>query len=331
MLQLTSTINQAYCRAWKCDYWIVRGIPFQLDDDSLVTERLVIQGRKQRPPTTSTKNDPCGRSTSSASDDATLSSTSVPRVTTTRTSTTIQSIPASRSTYNKVAILEMVLAHNNNNNKDDVAAVQYDRLLLLDADAMLYDFDHDIATAIPIDRVVAAHRTHRNTTTTTTSTTTASTNTGSINVGVTVWNLRHPLTGLLVQKWKARCLARIVQHKHDDDQAPLQQLLKHMPDPARDRVVYALDETLGYAQGRWVKHFIRRSNDWLPPASSSQPNNDDNNSAAAVAAVRGDERRMQITHAVCEVCQRYWPVCQEQSEENRRIDSDNGTGTNVSM
>ena len=281
LLQLTSPVNQAYCRAWKCDYWIVRGVPFQMNDE-LVTERLVVEGRNIHRTTIATVNPP-------------ISSRKI--------------IPASRSTYNKVAILEMALWHNNQQHAPVAALTKYDRLLLLDADAMLYDFDRDIATAVPDDRIFTAHRTHHPTTTTnnsTTETTTTTTNSGSINVGVTVWNLRHPETSLLVQAWKKQCLKRIRQHKHDDDQAPLQKLLQQLPnDKQRNRVVYAVTDELGYAKGRWVRHFIRRSNAWQDDDDNSPTNSTYNNNA-----LRGEERKVQISQAVSEVCHRYWPVCE---------------------
>lgn len=303
LLQLTSPINQAYCRAWKCDYWIVRGIPFQMNDE-LVTERLVVDGRIIHRAISATVNPPIASH---------------------------ETIPASRSTYNKVAILEMALWHNrqqqqqHNASSASTASVTkyYDRLLLLDADAMLYDFDRDIATAVPDNIIFTAHRTHHptNTTTTTTTDMTLSTNisAGSINVGVTVWNLRHPQTPFLVQVWKKQCLKRIRERKHDDDQAPLQKLLQQLPnDKQRNRVVYAVTDELGYAKGRWVRHFIRRSNAWHDidnNINTNQTNSTNNNNTA----LRGEERKAQLSRAVSEVCQRYWPVCEPDDEEIRMV------------
>ena len=263
LLQMTSHINQAYCRAWKCDYWIVRGIPFQVDDEQLVVGGRIINRTTTRPSLTSG-----------------------------------EIIPASRSTYNKVAILEMALWHNQ---QSASAATTYDRLLLLDADALLYDFDNDIAMAVPYDRVFTAHQTHHNTTIT---------NSGSINVGVTVWNLRHPLTPLIVQAWKRQCLRRIRQHKHDDDQAPLQKILQQIPnDEQRNHIVYAVTDKLGYAKGHWVRHYIRRSNAWHDDNQTSTNNSN---------ALRGEGRTAQISQAVSDVCQRYWPVCESDNENDNK-------------
>lgn len=271
LLQQTSLVNQAYCRAWKCDYWILRGIPFQNGSDTtsssgetataIITERHIVEGHRQREVVPPDFSPILSVTTNKTFDQAHADETA---------------IPASRSTYNKIVILELALQEG-----------RHDRLLLLDADAMVYDFDRDIAAAVPDNRVFTAHRTHGNVT-----------NTGSVNVGVTVWNLRHPLTPMIVQRWKQSCLARIRDNKHDDDQAPLQHFLKELPDAQRDRVVYAIPDELGYAKGAWIKHFIRRSDDWR------------------AGRLRGDERQAQITAAARTVCRRYYPVCEEEEDDN---------------
>ena len=266
MLDLTSVINQAYCVAWKCDYWILRGIPALNEDDessssSLLTpERYVVDGERQRivPPLLINE------------EPETTNTTDVP-------------VASSRSTYNKVVLLELATLHE----------TKYDRLLILDADAMLYDFDRPIASAVP-DKgcVFTAHKTHRN----------DPPGTGSINVGVTVWNLRDPLTPIILQKWKQMCGERVRNGLHDDDQAPLQSLLKkqQLDQTKRNRVVCAVNDEFAYAKGRWVKHFIRRSDAWGDDSGGEQQGGD---------VVRGAERLAQIRAVSEEICERYHPIC----------------------
>jgi hypothetical protein len=162
------------------------------------------------------------------------------------TSTT--TVPESRATYNKVMILERVLT--------DPSYQQYTALLLLDADALVYDFSRDIvSTLLPRDKILVAHQVeqsdpvHRD-----------NAPTFNINIGVTLWNLRHPSTLSLVQVWKSECLYRIQKQPHlrDSDQTPLQNILRQMTRAQQSRYILALsDNELGYSHGRYIRHFIR--------------------------------------------------------------------------
>jgi hypothetical protein len=126
---------------------------------------------------------------------------------------------------------------------------QYEALLLLDADAMIYDFSRDIADLLPRDKLLVAHKVKN----------TDSNYTANINLGVTLWNLQHPVLPIIVEKWKKLCLQRILNRSNldDNDQVPLQKLLNQLPDVQRQKLVLAVSHELGYGRGRLVKHFIR--------------------------------------------------------------------------
>ena len=148
--------------------------------------------------------------------------------------------PESRSIYNKVILLERAVREK-----------YYDLLLLLDSDAMLFDFSRDIASLMMNDTtMLVAHKVHR----------ADSNHTGNINNGVTLWNLRHPATSKVAQRWKEKCLIRIRNQTHlrDDDQTPLQSILqKELTESQRRELILALSDQLGYGKGQFVKHFIR--------------------------------------------------------------------------
>ncbi len=63
----------------------------------------------------------------------------------------------------------------------DESYSHYDKLLILDMDAMMYDFSRDIAHLLPQDKMLVAHKVVRG----------DSPVTANINIGVTLWNLQH--------------------------------------------------------------------------------------------------------------------------------------------
>jgi disulfide oxidoreductase YuzD len=150
-------------------------------------------------------------------------------------------VPESRATYNKVMILYHVLTN--------MKYQQYNKLLILDSDALMYDFSRDIATLIPDNRMMLAHRVKRNDTDAT----------WDINIGVTLWNLRHVATFPFCKAWKKACLNRIINHPtlRDSDQTPLQAILKEIPEDDRRKMIMSITSELGYGFGKFVRHFIR--------------------------------------------------------------------------
>jgi hypothetical protein len=272
-LSVTSRVNQAYAIVWHCDYLILRGtmdpnIPW---NETFQIERLVVRGKRM--PSAFRRRFPAKRAQRK----------------------TAPILPASRATYNKLAILHLALSER-----------QYDSLLILDADAMMYDFSRDITTLFPPDMLphgaasktesnksnssrakrgalLVAHKTNRSDVPAT----------GSINVGVTLWNLRHPLTPFLLDRWKLMCELRLWSGRGDDDQAPLQSILKKDLDATkRERVVHAISKEFAYDNGLFVKHFIR-------PARS----------AWNVSERTQQYRLMKMQQAAEEVCSRYSSVC----------------------
>jgi hypothetical protein len=258
-LSLTSKINIAYARKWGYDFWILRGLPFSGPhlNASYTLERHVIQGQLQEIP-------------QSISEDA---------------NEVEPTMSYSRATYNKLTLLQLALQEEDES---------LHGILILDADAMMYDFSRDIAGLLLPNTVVVAHSTNTNNATTNSD----ASSSGSINVGVTLWNIRHPLAPLVYQRWRDRCVRRILYHpdKMDDDQAPLQHILKYELDAERrSRVVTALEgKEFHYASGTFVRHFIR-------PAGSTW---------TSYSTADGDALRLQkMQRSIAEVCARNQGVC----------------------
>jgi hypothetical protein len=149
--------------------------------------------------------------------------------------------PPSRATYNKVMILDKVL--------NDFQYQTYDKLLIMDSDALMYDFSRDIAALLPKDRMMLAHKVKRN----------ESNSSWNINIGVTMWNLRHIASKPVCRAWKKACIQRITKHPtlRDSDQTPLQAIMKDIPDEDRQKMILAIPDELGYGTGRFIRHFIR--------------------------------------------------------------------------
>ena len=181
-------------------------------------------------------------------------------------------VPESRATYNKVMLLHRVLT--------DPSYSHYDKLLILDSDALIYDFSRDVASLLPADRLFVAHKVNKSDTS----------SASNINIGVTLWNLRHPSALPLARRWKRACLERILNSPglRDSDQSPLHYILKNIPSAARERMVLALPGELGYGGGTLIKHFMRPdANNWTDLGMSS--------------------RVAKIQTAVNEICERTFP------------------------
>jgi len=179
-------------------------------------------------------------------------------------------IPESRSTYNKVMILEQAAKE-----------AQYHLLLILDSDAMLFDFDRDLANFMTQNNtLLVAHKVKRDDVD----------STSNINIGVTLWNLRHPATLQLARRWKERCLQRIRFQTGlcDNDQTPLQEILRdELTENQRSELLFAVSDEFGYSHGRFVKHFIRpKASDWNDTGI--------------------EQRTRKIRRAIHELCQKHF-------------------------
>jgi hypothetical protein len=154
--------------------------------------------------------------------------------------------PEERSRFNKIALLQTAVARG------------YDRVLLLDADAMVYDFSKDIVTEyLPQknDYLLAAHRVEES----------DGRHAWNINNGVTVWNLRHPNAVEVMDGWEER--ARLFLQTNPTtrsymlrgDQSFLHGVLKR---GNLRNVVYSYSQEFQYRNATVVKHFIREGLDW---------------------------------------------------------------------
>ena len=183
--------------------------------------------------------------------------------------------PSSRATYNKVMILDKVL--------NDLRYQIYDKILILDSDALMYDFTRDIASLLPKDRMMLAHKVKRN----------ESSSSWNINIGVTLWNLHHMATKPVVRAWKKACINRIVHHptSRDSDQAPLQAIMKDIPDEDRRKMIFAIPYELGYGTGHFIRHFIRpNANNWTDYVDTMPM------------------RVARIQHTITEICNRTYTI-----------------------
>ena len=169
------------------------------------------------------------------------------------------------ATYNKLALLKKAMN----------AKVSYDAVLMIDADAVIVDLDQDIWDLIPSWPLISAFRVDF-----------ANDNlhTWNINIGVTVWNLRHEKMKEVYDRWLLGCYRRMNVLKWDvpDDQAPLQDLIKKYPLKQRKTMVNAMNTThFMYSGGTFVKHFIRDKQTW-----ATNENDSNRRETAMEAAVR---------------------------------------------
>lgn len=145
-----------------------------------------------------------------------------------------------RSRFNKIDLLLTALRHE-----------EYDLLLLLDADTLVYNFSYDISAMIDDDTMLVAQRTKLEDPPATL----------NINNGVTLWNLRHPITTVVAKDWDRRCRKGIPDNRpFRGDQFYLRESLKR---EERIEAVAAVWDEFYYRDGTVVKHFQRsNSRSW---------------------------------------------------------------------
>jgi len=143
-----------------------------------------------------------------------------------------------RSMFNKIALLLEALNQKN----------KYNYLLLMDADALIYDFSFDIVDLITTNEtMLVAQATNPD----------SPPATRKINNGITLWNLHHHLTRQVAEDWNHVCRQGIPLH---GDQFFLQRVLK-----SDDRIaaVSAVQKEFRYRSATVVKHFLRlNSRSW---------------------------------------------------------------------
>ena len=149
-----------------------------------------------------------------------------------------------RAMFNKIPILAHALSKSQ----------QYNQVLVLDTDAMIVDFDFDITTLLKnTSDFLAAHRVDPN----------DSHRTWNMNIGVSLWDLKHPLTAGIVKKWfklTVEDMTKAIKRGRGDlehgDQNFLHRVLYR--DENSVRHVNALADEFKYDKGTVVKHFVRQ-------------------------------------------------------------------------
>ena len=214
--------------------------------------------------------------------------------------------PERRSRFNKISILQMAIKEAQLHNR-------YDYLLLMDADAMIYDFNKDITNLedlhIPIDTefLIAAHRVDTN----------DSIETYDVNNGITLWNLHHPYIQNVVNEWYANSKYGLtLQDGKGGDQMYLQRILQKHIERAKnkrirenvdnnskktttsDYIVYSLQHEFEYRQGTIIKHFIRENIDF-------SNHKEDANAIWTGNGSSLDVRSTHITNTANETCTKY--------------------------
>jgi hypothetical protein len=180
--------------------------------------------------------------------------------------------PGRRVTLSKIALLLRALER-----KDD-----YDQFLLLDTDALMYDFETDVTTLLSDEDMVAAHLVYRHDVN----------RTWDINAGVMLWNLHHPLSKSVIRSWKRLALRSVDEGRFRGDQNPLHKILKQ--GRLREQVSSSLQDEFAYGQGTVVKHFVRRPKhiDWKDPKLV-------------------EDRMPRMKQAIADICQKYSALCDQ--------------------
>jgi len=153
------------------------------------------------------------------------------------------------SCYNKIEILRRVLSLKE----------KYDIILILDSDAIIFNLDLDFRDLIPPNMMLVAQRANVS----------DAPETYIINNGVTLWNLKHPMTDTVVTEWHRRSVSAIRQKNvirgfyQVSDQDPLQALLKEYSSEERKEMLLSVTHQFAFHSATVVKHLIRdKMHDW---------------------------------------------------------------------
>ena len=144
-------------------------------------------------------------------------------------------------TYNKPPMIKMALSRQS-----------YDTVLLLDADAVIVDHDYNMLQLLPEEYMIAARAVSKD-----------DPHTANVNIGVTLWNLKHAYTREVVDRWHHLCQKRAYTElkRRADDQRILHHLLRDEYNKSQlAQMIYALNTThIRYRRGTAVRHFIRKN------------------------------------------------------------------------
>lgn len=153
------------------------------------------------------------------------------------------------ATYNKVAVLRKAIETD-----------AYDVVLMMDSDAVIVNFDRDALSLMPESILLLAQRVIRSDVP----------HTHNINIGVTMWNLRHEKINQVLDEWTAKIIRRMRWNRLPEDQCELQNLIKNTPEEERKKMVYAMNNT-EIGAGGFVMHLVRRDAKlWVTPEKESE-------------------------------------------------------------
>ncbi len=147
-------------------------------------------------------------------------------------------------THNKVGLVETAFWRG------------YQRLLLLDADCILVNHTVDVTRLIPNNKMVMAHHIWGNITR----------EPWNTNVGVTLWNLRHPWLLYFAWRWRKRCETDTM----NNDQWHYHILIQGKEGEWKgfeQAQLATTEDYFQYEKGSVVKHFKREEGDvWGQPS-----------------------------------------------------------------
>jgi hypothetical protein len=158
-----------------------------------------------------------------------------------------------KSMYNKIPILLYALKKR----KD------YDQVLILDADTLIYDFSLDVTTLLRDGDLLAAHRVRE----------LEDERTWNINNGITLWDLQHPLVIKIAKYWFHKTVDGLNKAKEKGLKGPNGQIRLQGDQSYLHSVLRRKDEFVPYIRslpiefkyekGTVIKHFVREnSNGW---------------------------------------------------------------------
>lgn len=182
--------------------------------------------------------------------------------------------PEHRSTHNKMQLLKFALRLKDH----------YDYLLILDADAMIYDFSVDLSNLMPNRAMMAANRVIAKKGV-------KKRATWKINAGVTLWNLHHRFTSAVADGWtKAAVSFMNGRNNNQGDQLFLYHVLKN--NATIEQEIYSFGKEFHYNKATVIKHIKR-------PQVTYE-----------IGQTSLDSRSAMITQFIDEICKRFPHDCE---------------------
>ena len=172
------------------------------------------------------------------------------------------------ATFGKVEVLHQALRMR----------PRYDGILILDTDAIMVDFEVDIADLVEDQYALVAQYVH------------PGEHEWNLNVGVSLWNLHHPMTAWLSERWRNLSLETLQSDTPDDDQWLLQLTLRDdINETVRNATISTVNRIFDYRYGTVVKHFIRITGQWNETLQ---------------------DRQTELQEVAQRICQQFQPHCQ---------------------